>query len=177
MFRIGITRDFLNPQGRIDFGDIGLARLDAAPGVAWEFLPEHVGELTAAHAAQYDGLLVLAPRVMAMTLAGQPRLAIVARFGVGYDNVDTEACTRAGVALTITPDGVRRPVAASVLTFVLALSHKLLIKDRLTRAGLIAAAEERERTTLGAFVQLWRAARKGDYKPASLISCFLGAGG
>jgi D-3-phosphoglycerate dehydrogenase len=135
MFRIGITRDFLNPQGQIAFGDIGLARLDTAPGVAWEFLPENVAELTAAHAAQYDGLLVLAPRVTAATLAGQPRLAVVARFGVGYDNVDTKACTRAGVALTITPDGVRRPVAASVLTFVLALSHKLLIKDRLTRAG------------------------------------------
>jgi len=135
MFRIGITRDFLDPQGRIAFGDIGLARLDAAPGVAWEFLPESVSELTAAHAAQYDGLLVLAPRVTAATLAGQPRLAIVARFGVGYDNVDTRACTDAGVALTITPDGVRRPVAVAVLTFVLALSHKLLIKDRLTRAG------------------------------------------
>jgi D-3-phosphoglycerate dehydrogenase len=37
--------------------------------------------------------------------------------------------------LSITPDGVRRPVAASVLALVLALAHKLLIKDRLTRAG------------------------------------------
>ena len=135
MFRIGITRDFLNPQGQIAFGDIGLARLDAAAGVAWEFLPENVHELTSEHAASYDGLLVLAPRVSAATLAGQPRLAVVARFGVGYDTVDTDACTRANVALTITPDGVRRPVAASVLTLVLALSHKLLIKDRLTRAG------------------------------------------
>jgi phosphoglycerate dehydrogenase-like enzyme len=59
----------------------------------------------------------------------------VARFGVGYDNVDVPACTAAGVVLTITPDGVRRPVAAAALTFVLALSQKLLIKDRLTRAG------------------------------------------
>jgi len=135
MFRIGITRDFLNQQGQIAFGDIGLSQLDAASGVAWEFLPDHVNEVTAAHAAAYDGLLVLAPQVTAATLAGQPRVAVVARFGVGYDSVDTEACTRAGVALTITPDGVRRPVAVSVLTLVLALSHKLLIKDRLTRAG------------------------------------------
>jgi D-3-phosphoglycerate dehydrogenase len=37
--------------------------------------------------------------------------------------------------LTITPDGVRRPVAASVLCLLLALSHRLLIKDRLTRQG------------------------------------------
>ena len=45
------------------------------------------------------------------------------------------ACTQNGVLLTITPDGVRRPVAAAVITFVLALSQKLLIKDRLTRDG------------------------------------------
>jgi D-3-phosphoglycerate dehydrogenase len=39
------------------------------------------------------------------------------------------------VLLTICPDAVRRPVAAAALTYILALSHKLLIKDRLTRAG------------------------------------------
>ena len=37
--------------------------------------------------------------------------------------------------VTNTPDGVRRPVATSVLTFILALTHKLFAKDRLTRAG------------------------------------------
>jgi D-3-phosphoglycerate dehydrogenase len=37
--------------------------------------------------------------------------------------------------LTIAPDGVRRPVATSALTFVLMLAQKVLIKDRLTRAG------------------------------------------
>jgi D-3-phosphoglycerate dehydrogenase len=134
-FCVGVTRDFLRPDGTIGFGDIGLGQLDAAPGVRWEFLPENVVDLTPAHAAAYDALLVLAPRVTAATLAGSPRLALVARFGVGYDSIDVPACTRAGVALTITPDGVRRPVAVSVLTFLLALSHKLLIKDRLTREG------------------------------------------
>jgi phosphoglycerate dehydrogenase-like enzyme len=59
----------------------------------------------------------------------------VARFGVGYDNVDVAACTRAGVLLTITPDGVRRPVATSVLAYMLALSLRMFDKDRLTRGG------------------------------------------
>jgi D-3-phosphoglycerate dehydrogenase len=63
------------------------------------------------------------------------RLLIVARFGVGYDSVDVQACTDHGVLLTITPDGVRRPVAASAIALLLALSHKMLIKDRLTREG------------------------------------------
>jgi phosphoglycerate dehydrogenase-like enzyme len=69
------------------------------------------------------------------SFAGDRRLAAVARFGVGYDNVDLAACNDNGVAAIITPDGVRRPVAVSVITFILALSQKLLIKDRLTRQG------------------------------------------
>lgn len=134
-FRVGLTRDFLKPDGSLGFGDIGLGMLDGAAGVEWNFLAANQSELSADQVRGYDALLVLAPRVTARSLAGADRLAVVARFGVGYDNVDVDACTRNGVALTITPDGVRRPVAASVLTLVLALSHKLLIKDRLTRAG------------------------------------------
>ncbi|MGH6720022.1 MAG: NAD(P)-dependent oxidoreductase, partial [Alphaproteobacteria bacterium] len=58
-----------------------------------------------------------------------------ARFGVGYDNVDVGACTDHGIALVITPDGVRRPVAVSILTFIFALAGKLFVKDALTREG------------------------------------------
>ena len=134
-FRIGLTRDFLKPDGPIGFGDIGLELIDAASNVVWEFLPENRPILGPDQIEGYDGLLVLASKVTAETLARADRLSVVARFGVGYDNVDVPACTGAGVALTITPDGVRRPVAVSVMTLLLALSHKLLIKDRLTREG------------------------------------------
>src|SRR5262245_31760208 len=134
MFRVGVTRDFLGPDGTIGYGDIGLDALKEA-GVAWEFLADSDGEVRPEHARDFDGLLVLAPRVAARTVEGASRLKVVARFGVGYDNVDVPACTRAGVMLTITPDGVRRPVAVSALTLLLALSHKLLIKDHLTRSG------------------------------------------
>ena len=48
---------------------------------------------------------------------------------------DVSACTQAGIALVITPDGVRRPVAVSIITLVLALTGKLFVKDRLTRAA------------------------------------------
>src|SRR5262245_57119424 len=111
VFRVGVTRDFLGPDGRSRFGDIGLGLLDGAPGVEWRFLTEDTRELAAEHVRGLDALLVLTPRVTAASLAGADRLVVVARFGVGYDSVDVEACTRSGVLLTITPDGVRRPVA------------------------------------------------------------------
>jgi D-3-phosphoglycerate dehydrogenase len=146
MFQVGVTRDFLRSDGTLGFGDIGLD-LFVGTGIGWAFLPTSEPEVPPEHARDYDGLLVLAPKVTARTLAGAGRLKIVARFGVGYDNVDVPACTRAGVLLTITPDGVRRPVAAAAMTFLLALSHKLLIKDRLTRAG--RWAEKLEHTGQG----------------------------
>jgi phosphoglycerate dehydrogenase-like enzyme len=134
MFRAGVTHDFLLPDGSLGFGDIGLDRLDEA-GIVREFLPPSEGAIPPEVAREFDGLLVLGPRVAESTVAEPGRLKVVARFGVGYDNVDVPACSRAGVLLTITPEGVRRPVAVAALTFLLALSHKLLIKDRLTRAG------------------------------------------
>ena len=134
-FRVGLTRDFLRPDGSIGWGDIGLEMLDEAPGVEWEYLADDDRERGAGQVRDYDALIVLGPCVGAATVEGAGRLTLIARFGVGYDNVDVEACTRSGVLLTITPDGVRRPVAASILALMLALGHKLLEKDRIARSG------------------------------------------
>jgi D-3-phosphoglycerate dehydrogenase len=135
VFRVGLTRDFLNEREELGWGDIGLALLDEAPEVEWDVLAEKARELEARHVEGYDALLVLTPRVPGATVAASERLVLVARFGVGFDNVDVDACTEHGVVVTITPDGVRRPVAAAALTLMLAITHKLVIKDRLTRAG------------------------------------------
>ena len=134
-FRVGLTRDFLNADGEPVFGDIGLDVLESRSDVTVEFLPDYGDELPSSVGREFDALLVLAPRVTAETLSDCSRLAIVARFGVGYDTVDVAACTNSDVLLTITPDGVRRPVAVSALTMLLALSHRLLAKDKLTREG------------------------------------------
>ena len=134
-FRVGLTHDFLRADGTLGFGNIGLDLLDGAPGITREFLESHNRELQPEQIRGFDALLVMTPSVTADTLIGADRLVLVARFGVGYDNVDIAACTRAGVLVTITPDGVRRPVATSVLAYLLALSLRMFDKDRLTRAG------------------------------------------
>lgn len=130
-FRVGLTRDFRAADGSIGWGDIGLDAFAAEPSIAWEFLAEDVDVLPASVAEQYDALIVLTPVVRA--LPPDPRLRVVARFGVGYDNVDIDACTRAGVPVTITPNGVRRPVAVSALALTLAITHRVREKDELVR--------------------------------------------
>ncbi|MGD2200139.1 MAG: D-glycerate dehydrogenase [Candidatus Bathyarchaeota archaeon] len=56
-----------------------------------------------------------------------PRLGIVARFGVGYDSVDVESCTRRGVHVTHTPGVLSGAVAD--LTWGLILSVMRGIPD------------------------------------------------
>ena len=135
MFKVGITRDTQRADGTSIFDPAALEIFTQA-GLDAEFLADDVKKVTAAQAAQYDALCVFNPKVTAATLAGPDRrVKIIARMGVGYDSVDVAACTANGVILTNTPDGVRRPVATTILLLILALSHKLMTKDAITRAG------------------------------------------
>jgi D-3-phosphoglycerate dehydrogenase len=137
LFRLGLTRDCLTPDGdRANFDQAAFAVLDGVPNLAWEFMPEFAEQITPADAARYDAIISLRPALTAASLAGGDiRLKLLARFGAGFDSVDLSAADRVGVLVTNTPDGVRRPVATTILTFILALSHKLMTKDRLTRTG------------------------------------------
>jgi phosphoglycerate dehydrogenase-like enzyme len=132
-FRVGVTSDILDSRGEPAFGREPLKALDA---VQWEWLPRGLKEISADHAATFDALYVNSPRVRAAAVAqADLRLKLISRHGVGYDSVDVPAMTKAGVLVANTPNAVPRPVATIALTFVLALAHRLMAKDRITRAG------------------------------------------
>ena len=134
MKRVALSADFFGADGAPVFPMFDLAPLREREDIDLVVL-EPEPEISAAQLRDVDALILLQPRITAASLEGNDRLAVIARFGVGYDTVDVEACTRNHVALVITPDGVRRPVAVSILTLMLALTGKLMIKDRLTREG------------------------------------------
>lgn len=134
-FRVGFSADFRRDDGALAFPDIGLAVLDQAVGLEYEFMRDYRSEYVPAQLMDYDVVISLKPRVTAESLRGVSRLCAIGRCGVGYDNVDLNACTERGIAVYITPQGVVRPVAESIILFVLALSHRLLQKDRLVRQG------------------------------------------
>jgi phosphoglycerate dehydrogenase-like enzyme len=134
VFRIGVTRDVVRPDGSLVFAPVGFGALDA-PGIEWEFLDEDRRELTSDQLRGLDGLFHFSPIVNAASLGGVERLALIARHGVGLDFIDLDACTERGIAVTITPAGVTRPIASAAVALVLALSHRLVERDRLLRAG------------------------------------------
>jgi len=61
------------------------------------------------------------------------RLRIVARYGVGYDTVDVDACTRRGIYVTHTPGVLSVAVAELTIGLMLSLSRRLIGADRYTR--------------------------------------------
>ena len=141
-FRVALSADFRKADGSPSFPEFDLSPLHDRPDVDMFYLdPEP--EISAAQLADVDALILLTPRVGAASLTPNGRLAVVARFGVGYDNVDLAACNAHDVAVVITPDGVRRPVAVSILTLIFALAGKLFIKDRLARLGPEGWAKKR----------------------------------
>jgi len=147
-FRVALSGDFRKADGSPTYPDFDLEPLRNAPGVEMQFL-EASNPLRAEQLEDFDALILLAHRFDATSVPKSGRLAVVARFGVGYDTVDVDACTKAGIALAITPDGVRRPVAVSVITFMLALTGKLLTKDRLTREAAPGYAKRSDHMGVG----------------------------
>ena len=147
-FRVALSADFRKPDGSPNFREFDLSPLEDNPDIDMFYL-EPEPEISASQLAEVDALILLTPRVGAASLTPNGRLAVVARFGVGYDNVDLAACSDHDVAVVITPDGVRRPVAVSILTFIFALAGKLFVKDALARRGPAGWAEKTVHNGIG----------------------------
>jgi D-3-phosphoglycerate dehydrogenase len=134
-FRVALSGDFRKPDGSPAYPDFDLAPLEDNPAIEVEFVDAVDDVMQASSLEGFDALILLAHRFEAASVPAGGRLAVVARFGVGFDTVDVDACTANSIALVTTPEGVRRPVAQAILTLVLALAGRLMQKDRLTRMG------------------------------------------
>lgn len=139
-FRIGVSASFLRPDGSPAFPSVDLKPILCNPQIECGFLPSSAGstaghEIRPSDLGDFDAVIAWTERFTKNSSGSNGRLALLRRFGAGYEKIDVSACTRSGIALAISRDGVRRPVAVMLLTLILAITGKLLIKDRLVRAG------------------------------------------
>jgi len=130
-FRVALSCD-IRHKGNAMFD---LSALTADADIEIDFVEPENGVLPASALAAHDALILLFPRLARESIPANHRLGLITKVGVGYDNVDVPACTEAGIALVTAPDGVRRPVAVAIITFILALSGRLFVKDKLARLG------------------------------------------
>src|ERR1700727_300283 len=118
--------------------DILKARPDVRPARLENESPDEVSApvLSAAHAYQIgaarDELDMDSP-VASDLLRRAPNLLIVSSNGAGYDPVDVEACTAAGVIVVNQSGGNAQSVAEHALAMLITLSKRIIQADRVLR--------------------------------------------
>jgi D-3-phosphoglycerate dehydrogenase len=111
----------------------GIEWFRAQPG--WNVIVSSPKEFVQ-HLAEADALLVRsAVQVNEDVLHKAPRLRVIGRAGVGVDNVDLDAATRAGVLVMNTPGGNAISVAEHTLALMLAMARRIPQASASTRAG------------------------------------------
>ncbi|MCX7912491.1 MAG: phosphoglycerate dehydrogenase, partial [Dehalococcoidales bacterium] len=94
------------------------AQVDMKPGIKPEELKAIIGE--------YDALVVRSQtRVTADIIEAGKKLQVIARAGVGIDNVDVEAATRCGIIVVNSPTGNTVSAAEHAMALMLALARNI----------------------------------------------------
>ncbi len=83
-----------------------------------------------------DGLLVERAAITRRVIAGMERCQVMARYGVGYDCIDVEAATDAGIIVCNVPDYCVAEVADHTLALLLAQTRSLFQLDSEVRRGI-----------------------------------------
>lgn len=99
--------------------------------------PEAVGAV-ADHAellAEADAMIVGTNPVGSTLLSATPAVRLIAKPGIGFDNIDVDAATGFGVGVSNTPGSNSDAVADHALALMLALRRNLVSLDSVTRRG------------------------------------------
>lgn len=93
-----------------------------------EWLCENIGN--------FDAAIIRGTPITADVLkASQPRLKLIARHGIGHDNVDVQAASALGIQVTFTPEASINAVAEHTVALMLVLAKELILGDRKTKSG------------------------------------------
>ncbi|HEX9147341.1 MAG TPA: C-terminal binding protein [Candidatus Binatia bacterium] len=82
-----------------------------------------------------DAILNCYAKVTARVIEGLKRCRIIARYGIGVDNVDLAAATKAGILVTNVPDYCIDEVSDHALALLLALARRIAAADGAVKSG------------------------------------------
>jgi D-3-phosphoglycerate dehydrogenase len=82
-----------------------------------------------------DALLVCFAPVTGRVIAQAERCQVIARYGIGVDNVDVAAATARGIVVTNVPDYCVQEVSDHALALLLACARRVVWLDRAVREG------------------------------------------
>jgi D-3-phosphoglycerate dehydrogenase / 2-oxoglutarate reductase len=87
------------------------------------------------HAEGVDGMLVCFAQIDRAVIDAASGCKVIARYGIGTDNVDVEAATRAGIQVTNVPDYCLDEVADHAMALLLASARGVVAAARGVREG------------------------------------------
>ena len=109
---------------------------NAARVFVWdEEMPPSAAALRAAMTNADAVLSMITDQIDASVIAGAPRLRVISNLGVGVDNIDLEAATRAGIAVGHTPGVLTDATADLAFGLLMAAARRIAEADRHVRAG------------------------------------------
>ena len=120
-----------SPFPNLNPAEAVLSELDAEMVLADE--PTEEGILKVA--AQADGLMVTYGQITADVIKGLKKCKVIGRFGLGVDNIDIEAATKAGIAVVYVPDYCIDEVSDHAMAMLLNLARKVSFSNSLVQAG------------------------------------------
>lgn len=88
-----------------------------------------------------DAVAVRVAKVDRDLLKQSKKLLVIAKHGVGYDNIDVEAATQKRILVVNTPEANAESVAEHNLGLMLSLSKKICTSDRALRQGRLEKQE------------------------------------
>jgi len=121
-----LVADQINEKGIDELKDI------AEVIVQTDITPEELVESI----ADYDGIIVRSrTKVVREVIEAGRKLKIIARAGVGVDNVDVAAATEKGIMVVNAPESTSITVAEHTMGIILSLARKIAIADKSVKEG------------------------------------------
>ncbi|MBN1961982.1 MAG: phosphoglycerate dehydrogenase [Deltaproteobacteria bacterium] len=127
-FRV-LVSDKLAKEGLEIFNNAPGIKVDDKAGIAKEDLLKIIGE--------YDALVIRsATKANAEIIAAGKSLKVIGRAGIGVDNVDLGAATRAGIVVMNTPDGNATTAAEHTIALMMSMARKIPQATASMKAGM-----------------------------------------
>jgi D-3-phosphoglycerate dehydrogenase len=98
-------------------------------------LPARPGESIDQHLPEVEAVVVRTAKLDATWMDRAPRLRIIAKHGVGVDNIDVDAANARGIVVTSTPGANAEAVAEHALTLMLVLARQIPASSRMLLDG------------------------------------------
>jgi D-3-phosphoglycerate dehydrogenase len=111
-----------------------VAEIVEAAGFRFDGIPTGMESVVAEHARHADAVVVGGFQADAEFLDGLERCRVIARCGVGIDNVDVQGAHERGMVVTYVPDFCTDEVAEHALALMLACERRVASSDRSIRA-------------------------------------------